>query len=442
MVLALAYGIQAEVGRRSLHYPAAFPMTVELVVMNRKAAAVAADSAVTVSLGGTTKIFNTSSKIFAVSRCVPIAGLIYDGINVNGVPWETVLKEFRHVHGNVQDATVEHLGQRMWSYLAETPLLKGGEEIHVRAEVYTELRRILAMAGVQQPVAAAIEEGALAAAVVAREQYWDSATALPGAPSAGDVLARHGAYVADEMRRAFRGHDPTDDLVQRILRLLVVSLERWPDDHEPAAHTGLVVCGFGVEEEFPALRSWRISGVVCGALRAKADVDVAITHLMPAHVEAFAQPADVRAFLTGIQPQLRSLVERQLQHFLQTYARLLVDAAGAALTPAERDALVGQYAHDSLAGPLLVQLDRFSQEQFQQPIFEMTAALPKEELALMAEALVNLTSLRKRVTAEADTVGGPVDVALITRGDGLVWIKRKSYFDQLLNPHAAERYHP
>ena len=60
----------------------------------------------------------------------------------------------------------------------------------------------------------------------------------------------------------------------------------------------------------------------------------------------------------------------------------------------------------------------------------------------MAEALVNLTSLRKRVTAEADTVGGPVDVALITRGDGLVWIKRKAYFDGQLNPHAVERYHP
>ena len=59
--------------------------------------------------------------------------------------------------------------------------------------------------------------------------------------------------------------------------------------------------------------------------------------------------------------------------------------------------------------------------------------LPKEELAEMAEALVNLTSFKRRVTPEAETVGGPIDVAVISKGDGLVWIKRKHYFERELN---------
>ena len=59
--------------------------------------------------------------------------------------------------------------------------------------------------------------------------------------------------------------------------------------------------------------------------------------------------------------------------------------------------------------------------------------LPKEELAEMAETLVNLTSFKRRVTPEAETVGGPVDVAVISKGDGLIWIKRKHYFSQDLN---------
>ena len=34
---------------------------------------------------------------------------------------------------------------------------------------------------------------------------------------------------------------------------------------------------------------------------------------------------------------------------------------------------------------------------------------------------------------------GPVDVAVITKGDGFVWLKRKHYFPAELNPHYFER---
>ena len=34
-----------------------------------------------------------------------------------------------------------------------------------------------------------------------------------------------------------------------------------------------------------------------------------------------------------------------------------------------------------------------------------------------------------------ESVGGPVDVAIISKGDGLVWINRKHYFEMEKNPH-------
>jgi hypothetical protein len=60
----------------------------------------------------------------------------------------------------------------------------------------------------------------------------------------------------------------------------------------------------------------------------------------------------------------------------------------------------------------------------------------------MAETLVNLVSFRKQVTLEAETVGGPIDVAVISKGDGFVWIKRKHYFDPALNHHFFKNYFP
>lgn len=59
----------------------------------------------------------------------------------------------------------------------------------------------------------------------------------------------------------------------------------------------------------------------------------------------------------------------------------------------------------------------------------------------MAESLVNLTSFERRVTPDAETVGGPIDVAVISRGDGFIWIKRKHYFDPDLNPHFLSNYY-
>lgn len=51
----------------------------------------------------------------------------------------------------------------------------------------------------------------------------------------------------------------------------------------------------------------------------------------------------------------------------------------------------------------------------------------------MAEALVEITSLRRKMDSNIESVGGPVDVAIISKADGFIWIKRKHYFSTELN---------
>ena len=60
--------------------------------------------------------------------------------------------------------------------------------------------------------------------------------------------------------------------------------------------------------------------------------------------------------------------------------------------------------------------------------------MPKEELVNLSESLINTTSLKVKVQDNLETVGGDVDVAIITKCDGFVWIKRKYYFEKSLNP--------
>ena len=65
--------------------------------------------------------------------------------------------------------------------------------------------------------------------------------------------------------------------------------------------------------------------------------------------------------------------------------------------------------------------------------------IPKDELAGVAASLVNLNSFKKRMSMNIESVGGPVDVAVISKGDGFIWIDRKHYFDADKNPHFMRR---
>ena len=74
-------------------------------------------------------------------------------------------------------------------------------------------------------------------------------------------------------------------------------------------------------------------------------------------------------------------------------------------------------------------------------LLETLTSLDKEDMANMAESFVALTSLIRRMSPREETVGGPVDVAVISKGDGFIWIKRKHYFDPKYNNHFFENYY-
>ena len=85
-------------------------------------------------------------------------------------------------------------------------------------------------------------------------------------------------------------------------------------------------------------------------------------------------------------------------------------------------------------------MDGFRKEYHIEPILEAVSGLPKDQLAELAESLIHITSLRKKFSIDKETVGGPIDVAVISKGDGFVWIKRKHYFKADLNPGFLAKY--
>ena len=69
-------------------------------MINKSAVAIAADNAVTIKLLDSNqrlhkKIFNTANKVFALSKFAPVGIMVHNAMELGGIPWETLIKEYR-----------------------------------------------------------------------------------------------------------------------------------------------------------------------------------------------------------------------------------------------------------------------------------------------------------------------------------------------------------
>lgn len=72
------------------------------------------------------------------------------------------------------------------------------------------------------------------------------------------------------------------------------------------------------------------------------------------------------------------------------------------------------------------------QQQLQAAV--VNPAMPIQDAIDLADFLVDLTIKFKRFTPGAPTVGGPIEIAAITKHEKFRWVQRKYYFERGLNP--------
>jgi hypothetical protein len=64
--------------------------------------------------------------------------------------------------------------------------------------------------------------------------------------------------------------------------------------------------------------------------------------------------------------------------------------------------------------------------KFSRELYQTIRFLPIPDLALLAEDLIDIQTLRRKYESNDEwngTVGGPTDVAVMTKVDGFKWIK-------------------
>ena len=412
-------------------------MTAEIAVLNKSAVALAADSAMTV--GGIGKIYPTN-KLFAITKYHPVGVMIYNNAEFMGVPWETIIKMYRESLGAECKLTCEEYAEDILEFISGQPIYTVGQDIanllriasatfdEIIEAAFAELNNLVRS---RKRISERDETRALRLAVEGQIAYLRE---QPESESMKDLdVRRISSTLADKVNdlidAKFEGFVLPNYLRKNLHRLLFRTIKsaEWSN-----TYSGIVIAGFGHQEMFPTLVELRTEGAIAGQLKweKRHTTDIARTGTY-ALIKPFAQSEMVFRFMEGIDPDFFKFLQTSIFQLLKRFGEEALRANGVASKKALQTI---HHAAEKQVHAYSSEAREYGESQFIDPIMEVVAHLPMDELAGLAEALVNLTSLKRRVSRGQETVGGPVDVAVISKGDGFVWIRRKHYFEAGLNP--------
>ncbi|MEM9495780.1 MAG: hypothetical protein AAGA09_07230 [Pseudomonadota bacterium] len=424
-------------------------MTSEVVLMNRQAVAMAADSAVTISGGDYLKTYQSVDKLFTLVEGQPIAVMIYNNAEIMSTPWETIISVYREqARGRPLD-TVEAYSQDFMEFLSGNPDLFPAEHqdtefFKVVAVVFTviaeefdrQVRKFeqSGSGGLKNHLSAIFEYivGQL------HEDYQQNPDGtprgdLPCFPQgmAEQVRRRYGGEIDQligSLTQSIKGHYPGVAISETtIARLREIAVFAATKDAFFEHYTGVVFAGFGARETFPAMRSYLTSSVILGILKRKRDRAATVNAESGPVFQPFAQDRMIRTFLTGMDPYLRMFMFGETLKLSTGLVQDIIQRTPN-LSDAQRNDIVKTYTENNLARAtraFFQSIDQYQYAVHTRPIFRAINSLPKKELGETAASLIKLNSFQQKVMHSVETVGGPIDVAVITRNGGLEWSKEK-----------------
>jgi len=409
-------------------------MTSEIAVMNQRAIALAADSAVTLFGGGKVIVRNDQRKLFQLAPGLP-AGLMFFGVaDLMGHPWEVLLEHFQKTKPGVLPHVRDYA-------LKFTAMLDNLEAFFPRERQADEYKRLLASVYrfifrlahyLHETGAKAADAEVLRQAIAMvwhRYQYREDDSPrrdLPCFPNGfAETVKRDYAGAIEEMIAygfSTFALDATSKQQLRDIGVFCVVKDLFLEDV-----TGLVVAGYGKDETYPAVVTCNVSAVVNGILK-RAEVDeTGIDSEMHSAITLFADCEAAYGFLRGIELDL----EARIYGTLQGLGTTLVDQIVGGFTgvdPAQRESVRRQALSRHLPDFLRRfhgQIAEYQQEAYINPILQVLEIATKQDLAETARELVALNIFRKKIMAQRQTVGGAIDVAVISRDGGFAWVSRQ-----------------
>jgi len=412
-------------------------MSAEIILLNKLGVAIAADSAITV--GKRAAIFNNAQKIFPFPENIPLAFLYFSSTELMGIPIDVI---FRRYMESVQSrklklSTIRDYLQDLVQFVEKNSdyfTFQAFEPRYLqmyfsdRYQEYLQKRKVV----VEQQSQPLTEKNliretflALKQEFASNNQYNKKLQTLP----ANDYLQKKiNPLIKPFLQVEAFGRDEKDDqsLQDDEATLLdyfsgfVIESFQWVSSYEEIRKTSIYLAGYGHDALFPAYGGLNLFCTLKGKVIYNEDDFGEVSQNKPGLYKTLAQDDAIESFLTGHNFESLFQIGEDLTTYIKQEIQTHIDKNPGDKTFLEKiQNLILKGVDDTL----------FNSDRRYRTEFEIRNSLSKMgllDLADYAENLINLQTIRRKYELSLEnqaTVGGPINVAIIDKYQGVRWYK-------------------
>lgn len=426
-------------------------MTAEIAVYNKSAVALAADSAVTIASGENNKIYNGAEKLLALTKHHPVGIMVYGSGDLCSAPWELVIKAYRKQLGSIHFETLEGYADDFFKFLeTSVSIVTAGMRAehlyqYLSDSVFTSLINTFTTSksdSYWSPLNIDLFFDELQDFCLEILEILSNTEFLDGFSGDDmDATRDYSKQVTNLIVSEKFNLEPSVSIPESLINVLCdVFAAMVCKKSDTGNITGIVIAGYGEDDYYPKVLSYEVCGFFNNKIR-KSTNEGKCSKNGDCGVTPFAQEEEVSAFMQGVGSNLISELHQEYEGSIEN----LLDGIDEVITemiPNDKldDAkkAIVEVVNNTVA-ECTTRIQSFVHQNYVKKVVDMIKFLPKQDLAYMAESLVNLTAFKRKVSDDSETVGGPIDVAIISKADGFIWVKRKHYFSKDLNYHYFDK---
>lgn len=428
-------------------------MTSVVGILNKSGVAIAADSAVTREKWKEgrrhRKVTKNGNKMVRLCEAVPVAVMIIGNADFLRTPWDVIVRRYRQQRGNLVHSTVEDAVHDFFAFIQSDPVFWGNDSGEgyvqwVTDRVFDCIVRGVGEANERNPDGTFCRPDAFVKSFrrvsASLQKKWEREGICPqfldysidSFRSAADFLF---SFFLRRKGEGFGDDDDEDLFPEAVLKEIRPSLEGavWTalrTRSEDGPSTTLVFTGYGKDQVYPSL----VSAAVCEGFDRHVNYHirpndiVCISEKRPVAICPFAQDDVIRSVLRGIHAD---------------WSKEATDVFSRIVDPFISDVFKPSSGEDNPGFELCEMLVEVRTEDLEHQFFKegrrmldnnqklWETALKNsdlESMASLADCLIDLTGFHRILTFSPEGVGGPVDVAVISKNEGFVWLRRKNWY--------------
>lgn len=413
-------------------------MTALVSVMNKHAVAIAADSAITVTNPYGHKVINSANKVFALSKYHPVGIMFCGNAYFMSTPIEVIVKLYRK---QLKDKCFPSIAEYLDDFLAFimnnhyfcSDEMQNANLVN-EIEYFFSLILKISNRVTKETGRPLVNEFILQLndIVVASSENCTSFQNF----SVSEFIKQTFVYCEKSIvkhKDVFGDNTP-------LKRLFVEAFAKFVAHRNSnfSGETQIVVVGYGENEIFPSLRSVQLYWGFRKFFRYNTYISADISEDNSASICKFGQTDIIDTFIYGINDKLKNSLYKIFGNYTSQLKNLMMNKVD---TQYSKKIINTAIDEEKLVEVLKKEFDKVIRETSVAPLVNSLDVLDKEDMAELVESLISITHLNRRITMSEEGVGGPIDVAIISKGDGFIWKKRKQYFKPELNQMFFDNYY-